>query len=64
MPTTPRGGKGAPGDGPVGGKDGQHTEVGARLHVTTTDSRTGQTRTGDGMGHLHRILDQRVRDGA
>ena len=42
----------------------KHTEVGARLHVTTTDSRTGQTRTGDGMGHLHRILDQRVRDGA
>ena len=48
----------------VGGKDGQHTEVGARLHVTTTDSRTGQTSLRDSMGHLHRILDQRVRDGA
>ena len=42
-PTRPRGGKGAPAGGTVGGKDGQHTEGGSRLHVTTTDSRTGQT---------------------
>ena len=41
------GGTGAP----SGGKDGQHTEVGFRLHVTTTDSRTGQTSLGDGGGH-------------
>ena len=33
------------------GKDGQHTEVGSRLHVTTTDSRTGQTSLRDGGGH-------------
>ena len=33
------------------GKDGQHTEVGSRLHVTTTDSRTGQTSRRDGGGH-------------
>ena len=44
-PTRPRGGKGAPG-GTGGGKDGQHTEVGSRLHVTTTDSRTGQKALG------------------
>ena len=50
-PTRPRGGKGAPAGGTGGGKDGQHTEVGSRLHVTTTDSRTGQTRLGDGGGH-------------
>ena len=47
----PRGGKGAPAGGTVGGKDGQHTEVGSRLHVTTTDSRTGQTSLRDGGGH-------------
>ena len=50
-PTRPRGGKGAPAGGTGGGKDGQHTEVGSRLHVTTTDSRTGQTRLRDGGGH-------------
>ena len=50
-PTRPRGGKGAPAGGTGGGKDGQHTEVGSRLHVTTTDSRTGQTRRRDGGGH-------------
>ena len=50
-PTRPRGGKGAPAGGTVGGKDGQHTEVGSRLHVTTTDSRTGQISLGDGGGH-------------
>ena len=50
-PTRPRGGKGAPAGGTGGGKDGQHTEVGSRLHVTTTDSRTGQTSLGDGGGH-------------
>ena len=53
-PRDPVGGKGAPAGGTVGGKDGQHTEVGSRLHATT-DSRTGQTRPGDGG-----ILDQRV----
>ena len=41
-PTRPRGGKGAPAGGTVGGTDGQHTEVGSRLNKTTTDSRTGQ----------------------
>ena len=51
MPTKPRGGKGAPAGGTGGGKDGQHTEVGSRLHVTTTDSRTGQTSRRDGGGH-------------
>ena len=50
-PPTPRGGKGAPAGGTGGGKDGQHTEVGSRLHVTTTDSRTGQISLGDGGGH-------------
>ena len=50
-PTRPRGGKGAPAGGTGGGKDGQHTEVGSRLHVTTTDSRTGQISLGDGGGH-------------
>ena len=50
-PTRPCGGKGAPAGGTVGGKDGQHTEVGSRLHVTTTDSRTGQTSLRDGGGH-------------
>ncbi len=50
-PTRPRGGKGAPAGGTVGGKDGQPTEVGSRLHVTTTDSRTGQTSLRDGGGH-------------
>ena len=50
-PTRPRGGKGAPAGGTGGGKDGQHTEVGSRLHVTTTDSRTGQTSLRDGGGH-------------
>ena len=50
-PTRPRGGKGAPAGGTGGGKDGQHTEVGSRLHVTTTDSRTGQIRLRDGGGH-------------
>ena len=50
-PTRPRGGKGAPAGGTGGGKDGQHTEGGSRLHVTTTDSRTGQTSLGDGGGH-------------
>ena len=50
-PTRPRGGKGAPAGGTVGGKDGQHTEGGSRLHVTTPDSRTGQTRLRDGGGH-------------
>ncbi len=50
-PTRPRGGKGAPAGGTVGGKDGQHTAVGSRLHVTTPDSRTGQTRRRDGGGH-------------
>ena len=50
-PTRPRGGKGAPAGGTVGGKDGQHTEVGSRLHVTTADSRTGQTSLRDGGGH-------------
>ena len=50
-PTRPRGGKGAPAGGTVGGKDGQHTEVGPHLHVTTTDSRTGQTSRRDGGGH-------------
>ena len=29
----------------------QHTEGGSRLHVTTTDSRTGQTSLRDGGGH-------------
>ena len=48
---TPWRGKGAPAGGTVGGKDGQHTEVGSRLHVTTTDSRTGQTSLRDGGGH-------------
>ena len=47
----PPGGKGAPAGGTGGGKDGQHTEVGSRLHVTTTDSRTGQISLGDGGGH-------------
>ena len=46
-----RGGKGAPAGGTGGGKDGQHTEIGSRLHVTTTDSRTGQISLGDGGGH-------------
>ena len=50
-PTRPRGGKGAPAGGTGGWKDGQHTEVGSRLHVTTTDSRTGQTSRRDGGGH-------------
>ena len=50
-PTRPRGGKGAPAGGTGGGKDGQHTAVGSRLHVTTPDSRTGQTRRRDGGGH-------------
>ena len=50
-PTRPRGGKGAPAGGTGGGKDGQHTAVGSRLHVTTTDSRTGQTSLRDGGGH-------------
>ena len=50
-PTRPRGGKGAPAGGTGGGKDGQHTAVGSRLHVTTTDSRTGQISLGDGGGH-------------
>ena len=50
-PTRPRGGKGAPAGGTGGGKDGQHTEVGSRLHVPTTDSRTGQISLGDGGGH-------------
>ena len=50
-PTRPRGGKGAPAGATVGGKDGQHTAVGSRLHVTTTDSRTGQTSLRDGGGH-------------
>ena len=50
-PTRPRGGKGAPAGGTGGGKDGQHTEVGSRLHVTTTDSRPGQTSRRDGGGH-------------
>ena len=50
-PTRPRGGKGAPAGGTGGGKDGQHTEGGSRLHVTTTDSRTGQTSRRDGGGH-------------
>ena len=50
-PPTPRGGKGAPAGGTGGGKDGQHTEVGSRLHVTTPDSRTGQISLGDGGGH-------------
>ena len=50
-PTRPRGGKGAPAGGTGGGKDGQHTEVGSRLHVTTTDSRTGQISLGDRGGH-------------
>ena len=50
-PTRPRGGKGAPAGGTGGGKDGQPTEVGSRLHVTTTDSRTGQTSRRDGGGH-------------
>ena len=50
-PTRPRGGKGAPAGGTGGGKDGQHTEGGSRLHVTTTDSRTGQISLGDGGGH-------------
>ena len=50
-PTRPRGGKGAPAGGTGGGKDGQHTEVGSRLHVTTTGSRTGQISLGDGGGH-------------
>ena len=43
--------QGAPAGGTGGGKDGQHTEVGSRLHVTTTDSRTGQISLGDGGGH-------------
>ena len=50
-PTRPRGGKGAPAGGTGGGTDGQHTAVGSRLHVTTTDSRTGQISLGDGGGH-------------
>ena len=50
-PTRPRGGKEAPAGGTGGGKDGQHTEGGSRLHVTTTDSRTGQISLGDGGGH-------------
>ena len=50
-PTRPRGGKGAPAGGTGGGKDGQHTAGGSRLHVTTTDSRTGQISLGDGGGH-------------
>ena len=50
-PTRPRGGKGAPAGGTGGGKDGQHTEGGSRLHVTTPDSRTGQTSRRDGGGH-------------
>ena len=50
-PTRPRGGKGAPAGGTVGGKDGQHTEGGSRLHVTTPDSRPRQTRLRDGGGH-------------
>ena len=50
-PTRPRGGKGAPAGGTGGGKDGQYTEVGSRLHVTTTDSRTGQISRRDGGGH-------------
>ena len=51
-PTRPRGGKGAPAGGTGGGKDGQHPEVGSRLHVTTTDSRTGQISLGDGIAWL------------
>ena len=50
-PRDPVEGRGAPAGGTGGGKDGQHTEVGSRLHVTTTDSRTGQTSLGDGGGH-------------
>ena len=49
--TRPRGGKGAPTEGAVGGNDGQHAEVGFRLTETTTDSRTGQISLGDGGGH-------------
>ena len=50
-PRDPVEGRGHRQGGTGGGKDGQHTEVGSRLHVTTTDSRTGQTRLGDGGGH-------------
>ena len=50
-PRDPVEGRGAPAGGTGGGKDGQHTEVGSRLHVTTTDSRTGQISLGDGGGH-------------
>ena len=46
-----RRGKGAPAGGTVGGKDGQHTAGGSRLHVTTPDSRPGQISLGDGGGH-------------
>ncbi len=50
-PRDPVEGRGHRQGGTVGGKDGQHTEVGSRLHVTTTDSRTGQTSLRDGGGH-------------
>ena len=50
-PTRPRGGKGAPAGGTGGENDGQHTAGGSRLHVTTPDSRPGQTSRRDGGGH-------------
>ena len=63
-PTRPRGGKGAPAGGTGGGKDGQHTEVGSRLHVTITDSRTGQDKPWGWRWPSPGFLDPRVRDGA
>ena len=41
-PTRPRGGKGAPAGGTVGGKDGQHTEVGGPGSATTLVYPTGR----------------------
>ena len=63
-PRNPVEGRGRREMDPLAGKTANTPRLESRLNVTTTDSRTGQTRTGDGMGHLHRILDQRVRDGA
>ena len=47
---------------PLAGKTANTPRLEPCMNVTTTDSRTGQTRTGADMGHLHRFLDRRVRD--
>src|ERR1700722_3452052 len=58
-PRGPREGKGASGQGAVGGQHAGDTELQPRVHATPTDSGVGASRTGSGSGCVTECLPPR-----